>query len=164
VLGEVAKAHAATPFQIALAWLVMQPRVITIPMSFNPCTSRNFDAADIELSADEIQQLNNAWTEMNLQVTPDIEITEETETELEPLYRVIIHNDDVTPMDFVVHVLTSIFFLSNRGAMEVMLTAPLQRRCLRPDPSQSRGAETHQQGAFCCGLEGYPLHFSMEPE
>ena len=33
---------------------------------------------------------------------PEIEIIEEQEeeTELEPLYRVIIHNDDVTPMDF----------------------------------------------------------------
>ena len=62
VLGEVAKAHAATPFQIALAWLISQPRVITIPMSFNPAHIReNFDAADIELSAEEISKLGNAW-------------------------------------------------------------------------------------------------------
>ena len=62
VLGEVAKAHAATPFQIALAWLVTQSRVITIPMSFNPAHIReNFDAEDIELSADEISRLGNAW-------------------------------------------------------------------------------------------------------
>ena len=61
-LGEIAKAHAATPFQIALAWLVTQPRVITIPMSFNPAhIKENFDAADIELSAEEISQLGNAW-------------------------------------------------------------------------------------------------------
>lgn len=61
-LGEVAKAHSATPFQIALAWLVMQPRVITIPMSFNPAhIKENFDAADIDLSADEIRRLNTAW-------------------------------------------------------------------------------------------------------
>jgi diketogulonate reductase-like aldo/keto reductase len=62
ILGEVAKAHAATPFQIALTWLVTQPRVITIPMSFNPAhIKENFDAADIELSAEEISQLGNAW-------------------------------------------------------------------------------------------------------
>lgn len=61
-LGEIAKAHAATPFQIALAWLVMQPRVITIPMSFNPQhIKENFDAAEIQLSAKEMTQLNNAW-------------------------------------------------------------------------------------------------------
>jgi len=62
VLGEVAKAHATTPFQVALAWLIAQPRVITIPMSFNPAHIReNFDAADIELSAEEISKLGNAW-------------------------------------------------------------------------------------------------------
>jgi diketogulonate reductase-like aldo/keto reductase len=62
VLGEVAKAHVATPFQIALAWLVNQPRVITIPMSFNPAHIReNFAAADIELSVEEISKLGNAW-------------------------------------------------------------------------------------------------------
>lgn len=62
VLGEIAKTHSATPFQIALAWLVMQPRVITIPMSFDPQhIKENFDAAEIRLSADEIQQLGNAW-------------------------------------------------------------------------------------------------------
>lgn len=62
VLGEIAKTHSATPFQIALAWLVVQPRVITIPMSFDPQhIKENFDAAEIRLSADEIQQLGNAW-------------------------------------------------------------------------------------------------------
>jgi diketogulonate reductase-like aldo/keto reductase len=61
-LGEVSKAHAATPFQIALAWLVNQPRVITIPMSFNPAHIReNFEAADIELSAEELLKLGAAW-------------------------------------------------------------------------------------------------------
>jgi diketogulonate reductase-like aldo/keto reductase len=62
-LGEIAKAYSATPFQIALAWLVMQPRVITIPMSFDPQhIKENFDAAEISLSADEMSRLGNAWT------------------------------------------------------------------------------------------------------
>ena len=59
-LDVIAKAHNATIFQIALAWVVSHPRVITIPMSFNPVHIReNFEAADIELTQDEIQQLNN---------------------------------------------------------------------------------------------------------
>jgi len=58
-LQTIADAHAATPYQIALAWLVSQPRVITIPTSFNPeHIAENFTAADIELSPDEIEQLN----------------------------------------------------------------------------------------------------------
>ena len=55
----IADAHNATPYQIALAWLVSQPRVITIPMSFNPeHIAENFAAADIELNAKEMEQLN----------------------------------------------------------------------------------------------------------
>ena len=61
-LGQIAESHSATPFQIALAWLVMQPRVITIPMSFNPQhIKENFDAADIKLSDKEMDQLSDAW-------------------------------------------------------------------------------------------------------
>lgn len=60
-ITRIAEAHSATPFQVALAWLVMQPRVITIPMSFNPQHIReNFEAADIELTQEEMQDLDNA--------------------------------------------------------------------------------------------------------
>lgn len=61
-LNEIAEAHAATPFQIALAWLVMQPRVITIPMSFNPQhIKENFAAIKIKLSDREMSQLADEW-------------------------------------------------------------------------------------------------------
>lgn len=61
-IGEIAKAHFATPFQIALAWLVMQPYVITIPMSFHPGhIKENFNAADIELTKEEFESLSAAW-------------------------------------------------------------------------------------------------------
>ena len=59
-LGEIAEAHSATPFQIALAWLIMQPHVITIPMSFSPQhIKENFEAAKIELSEEEMARLTN---------------------------------------------------------------------------------------------------------
>jgi diketogulonate reductase-like aldo/keto reductase len=58
-LETVAKAHNATIFQIALAWLIAQPRVVTIPMSFNPQHIReNFESAQIELSQAELKMLN----------------------------------------------------------------------------------------------------------
>ena len=61
-LGAIAKAHSATPFQIALAWLVMQPRVITIPMSFDPQhIQENFEAVNIELTDQEFKTLSEAW-------------------------------------------------------------------------------------------------------
>ncbi len=58
-LQSIANAHHVTPYQIALAWLVNQPRVIAIPLSFNPSHQKeNLDAADIELTPAEINQLN----------------------------------------------------------------------------------------------------------
>jgi diketogulonate reductase-like aldo/keto reductase len=58
-LQEIARAHAATPYQIALAWLVNQPKVITIPMSFDPQhQAENLHAADIELTEAEMEELD----------------------------------------------------------------------------------------------------------
>jgi ATP-dependent Clp protease adaptor protein ClpS len=101
---------------------------------------------------------------MSPQVTPEIEIIEDTETELEPLYRVIIHNDDVTPMDFVVHVLVSIFLLLKPAAMDVMLKAHFKGAAYVQTLPQAEARKRINKAHFAAGLEGYPLHFSMEPE
>ncbi len=57
-LRMLAQARGVTPQQMALAWLVQQPRVITIPMSFNPQhQAENLAAADIILTEAELTQL-----------------------------------------------------------------------------------------------------------
>jgi diketogulonate reductase-like aldo/keto reductase len=62
-LRNIASAHGATPHQVALAWLVRQPWVITIPMSLDPGhISENLAAAEIELSAAEIDLLDRLHT------------------------------------------------------------------------------------------------------
>jgi ATP-dependent Clp protease adaptor protein ClpS len=103
---------------------------------------------------------------MHLQTAPQIEIIEEQEeeTELEPLYRVIIHNDDVTPMDFVVHVLKTFFYLSNPKAAEIMLTAHIYGTAYVQTLPKTEAEKRINKAHFAAGLEGYPLHFSMEPE
>ena len=101
---------------------------------------------------------------MKLQVIPEIDITEETKTKLEPLYRVIIHNDDVTPMDFVVLVLTSIFYLGTDRAMDIMLTAHIKGMAYVQTLPKIEAEKRINKAHFAAGLEGYPLHFSIEPE
>jgi diketogulonate reductase-like aldo/keto reductase len=57
-LSAIAAAHNATPEQIALAWLTTQPRVITIPLSFDPRHQKeNLSAGDIVLSEEEMSRL-----------------------------------------------------------------------------------------------------------
>jgi ATP-dependent Clp protease adaptor protein ClpS len=63
---------------------------------------------------------------MTAPALPDIKIIPNEETELEPLFRVLIHNDAVTPMDFVVNVLQRIFMLGMDRATDIMFTAHIQ--------------------------------------
>ena len=45
----------------------------------------------------------------------------EEKTEEPPLFKVLLHNDDYTTMDFVVHVLQSVFNLPEDQAIQIML-------------------------------------------
>jgi ATP-dependent Clp protease adaptor protein ClpS len=81
-----------------------------------------------------------------------------------PLYRVIIHNDEVTPMNFVVHILTSIFRLDGLHALQVMYTAHYHGSAhvqTLPKPEAEKRVGLAQTSAR---LNRYPLHFTLEAE
>ena len=60
-LREVADAHAATPAQIALAWVIHHPAVVAIPGASNVGQlESNVAAADIDLTEEEYQALHAA--------------------------------------------------------------------------------------------------------
>jgi ATP-dependent Clp protease adaptor protein ClpS len=95
---------------------------------------------------------------------PDIEEDTEQDEALEPLYRVIIHNDDITPYDFVILILQKIFqlkpleaehvtFIAHTSGLAYVTTLPLTE-------AQKRVGKAH----FAANLEGYPLTFTIEPE
>jgi ATP-dependent Clp protease adaptor protein ClpS len=99
-----------------------------------------------------------------MQALPEIQILEETETELEDLYRIMIHNDNITPMDFVVHVLTNIFFLGTNSAMDIMLKAHITGTAYVQTVSKSEAEKRINKAHSLADAEGYPLQFSVEPE
>ena len=85
------------------------------------------------------------------QTTTDTEYVVATNTELERPYRVIIENDDVTPMDFVVLVLLTIFELAYERAEEVMYQAHLKGRAYvaeRYSPEERAAASADLEGDF----------------
>ena len=51
-----------------------------------------------------------------------VKLDTRTKTKRPPLYKVLILNDDYTPMEFVVHVLERFFGLTHAQAFELMLT------------------------------------------
>lgn len=81
-----------------------------------------------------------------------------------PLYQVIIHNDDVTPMDFVINILISIFRLSGAHAVQIMYTAhhhgSAYVQTLPKAEAQKRVGLAH----FSARMNGYPLEFTLKPE
>lgn len=98
------------------------------------------------------------------EIAPDIEEDTQEITEEEPLYRVLIHNDDVTPMDFVVMILEKIFFVTRPDALNIMLTAHYTGMAYVQTLPKSEAQKRIGKAQFAAGLEGYPLKFSMEPE
>jgi diketogulonate reductase-like aldo/keto reductase len=62
VLAEIAEARDATPRQVALAFLVRQPPLFTIPKAADPeHVAENADAGDLELSPEEISRIDAAF-------------------------------------------------------------------------------------------------------
>jgi len=101
---------------------------------------------------------NNAGTETGISVYTQKKVTEPT------LYRVLLHNDDYTSMEFVVDILVMIFRKTEGEATQIMLNV-------------------HKDGIGICGIypyevaetkvetvhslaaeNGYPLKCTMEKE
>lgn len=94
----------------------------------------------------------------------DIKEAIEQEEALEPLYRIIIHNDNVTPYDFVILILQKIFRLNPLTAEHVTFiahsTGQAHVTTLPLSEAQKKVGKAH----FAASLEGYPLMFTIEPE
>lgn len=97
---------------------------------------------------------------------PEIEKEEETEQEPaeEPPYRVLIHNDEITPYDFVVAVLIRIFELTPMIAEHVTYTAHTKGIALVAVLPKTTAERRVGKAHFAARLEGYPLTFTVEPE
>lgn len=56
--------------------------------------------------------------------TPDVALLTKpkAKTEKPPLYKVLLLNDDYTPMEFVVYILERFFGITHQSAVEIMLT------------------------------------------
>lgn len=59
VLQEIAAAHGKTPGQVALRWLIQQPRVLAIPKAGSEANQRrNIEIFDFRLSDDEMERIH----------------------------------------------------------------------------------------------------------
>lgn len=88
----------------------------------------------------------------------------ETKTKRPPRYKVILLNDDYTPMDFVVMVLEQIFRKSHPEALSVMLEVHTSGAGLAGvytrDVAETKVGEVIEYAR----INDYPLQCSLEPE
>lgn len=92
----------------------------------------------------------------------DTILDQDSQDDQEGLARVLIHNDDVTPMEFVVIILQRIFQLSPLEAEHVMITAHFNGLALVAMLPLSEAKIRVGKAHFAAQLEGYPLMFSIE--
>lgn len=98
------------------------------------------------------------------EVAPDLVIDRTPVDNTAPLYKVLIHNDDVTPLDYVIRILRRVFTLSNELAEHIAETAHNEEVAIvvvrpRTEAEKLLGAARLQARA-----DGFPLTFSMEPD
>ena len=101
---------------------------------------------------------------MRAEVDTSRETLEEVDEALEKQGRVIIHNDDVTPFDFVIMVLQRFFNLALPKAEYVAWTAHTEGHALVAVLPMAEAQRRVGQAHFAASLEGYPLTFTIETE
>lgn len=89
---------------------------------------------------------------------------EEQEPRHAPRYRVLVHNDDVTPMDYVIEILRTVFYRQPVAAARIMLEAH-KRQLALVDLLPLEQAEFRVDRAHSLArAQKFPLTFTYEPE
>ena len=96
-------------------------------------------------------------------VIPQTTFVVVSQSELERPYRVIIQNDDVTPMDFVILVLTVVFALDMQAAVDVMLVAHHHGEAVVAVLPYQEASDKVYQAHDMAAQNGFPLRFYLEP-
>ncbi len=94
----------------------------------------------------------------------EVESPPDQQVELDPPYKVLLHNDDVTSYDFVLQMLRAVFHLPGADAEAVTWEAHTQGiayvMTLPREEAKHRVGQAHDMARAA----GYPLTLTIEPE
>ncbi len=88
----------------------------------------------------------------------------EIKPRLTPMYKILIHNDDITPMEFVVYVLMEVFKKNIQDAAEIMIVAHKTGIALVTVLPLEQAELRSQQAHSLARTQKFPLMFTYEPE
>lgn len=94
----------------------------------------------------------------------EVEPRVDQERQLAPLYRILIHNDDITPMDFVVAILVSEFDRDLQQAAKIMMEAHTTGAALVMTCGEEEATRRVERAHSLARTRKFPLAFSVEPE
>ena len=100
--------------------------------------------------------------ETPISTSPHTDIRTTSESQLARRYKVLVHNDDRTPMDFVVRILTGVFRLGVEHAIEVMLEAHRSDCALVRTYGLEEAEFRVEHSHHLARTQGFPLTFSIE--
>jgi ATP-dependent Clp protease adaptor protein ClpS len=103
-------------------------------------------------------------SDIEQEIEQDTDIVTEQAASLEPPWRVFVHNDDVTPYDFVLTILQRIFELNPLEAEHVTYVAHTSGIAYVATLPKTEAEKRVGKAHFAASLEGYPLTFTIEPE
>ncbi len=93
-----------------------------------------------------------------------VESKPKQKTQKPKLYKVLLHNDDYTPMEFVVAILQTVFHKSESDAMAVMLHAHTTGYAVAGVFTFEIAEEKVEKVAALADEAQFPLLCTMEPE
>lgn len=79
-------------------------------------------------------------------------------------YKVIIHNDDFTTMEFVVRILEQVFYFKADMAQALMLQVHHSNKAVVGIFSYDIAVSKVQKATTMARKEGFPLRLTVEPE
>lgn len=94
----------------------------------------------------------------------DLEFVVVSDEELERPYRVIIHNDNVTTFEFVIHILVTIFAVTFARATRIAYEAHNAGNSYVCTLPLNEAKSKVFKAQYAARQEGFPLTFTIEPE
>lgn len=84
-------------------------------------------------------------------------------TKLPPRWNIVFHNDDYTPMDFVIFVLIGVFSMTEEKANEIMMTVHKQGKAIAGTYSLDIAQTRQMQVDSYSKHFQHPLQTTLEP-
>ena len=93
---------------------------------------------------------------------PDSSDQQSTHSDSKNVWYVLVHDDDETPFDFVIHTLSSVFMLSDELAEHIASTAHDNGTAVVTIRPRAEAEMLMRVALGRANHDGYPLRFSIE--